>query len=49
MKLSTITWIAALIVMTYYLTTLSQAIFMAHYAYYDARNSQIVRLMEEVK
>ena len=47
MKLSTLTWLAAIIVMVYYLTSLGEAYYQAVYAWQDARNAQIVKIMNE--
>jgi uncharacterized membrane protein required for colicin V production len=45
MKLSTLSWLAALVIAIYYLTTLSQAMFAAHYAYYDLKNAQAKEML----
>jgi hypothetical protein len=48
MKLSTLLWItAALFIGVYYFTNMAVAYFEAVYAYQDARNSQIVRMMDK--
>lgn len=45
MKLSTLAWLAAFIVMTYYLASLGSAYFLAINAYHDARNSQAMSVL----
>ncbi len=47
MRISTITWLAAIIIMVYYLTSLGEAYYQAIYDYQDARNSQIVQMMKD--
>ena len=49
MKLSTLAWLAAIIVMTYYLASLGSAYFLAINAYHDARNSKAYSILLETK
>jgi hypothetical protein len=45
MKLSTLTWLAAIIVMTYYLASLGSAYYLAVNALIDARQSQAASIL----
>jgi hypothetical protein len=49
MRLSTITWLAAIIVMTYYLASLGSAYYQAINALIDARQSQAYSILLETK
>jgi hypothetical protein len=47
MKLSTLAWLAAIIVMTYYLASLGSAYYQAVNALIDARQSQAASMLME--
>jgi tellurite resistance protein TehA-like permease len=45
MKLSTLAWLAFFSICLWWLCSLSQAMFSAHYAYYDLKNSQAKEML----